>query len=138
MFATLLSLWIIGSLKVFSWIFFLRFSVVSLLPAISSCSAPSPLNLGSLKVKGPCVQKLCICYQETGLNQDSSKAPKLQLGGFVGLLVLVCNLGDTIWMLTVVLILLYPLLYDLVNRGCRWIQEKWSTLNTNWGNLSCC
>lgn len=80
---------------------------------------PPPLNLGSLKVKGPCVQKLCIRCQETGLNQDSSKAPELQLGGFVGLLVLVFGLGDTIWVLTVVLVLLYLLLYDMVNRGCR-------------------
>ena len=80
---------------------------------------PPPLNLWSLKVKEPCVQKLWVHYQETGLNQDSSKAPELQLGGLVGLLVLVCDLGDTIWKLLVILVLLYHLLYDLVNRGCQ-------------------
>ena len=58
-------------------------------------------------------------YQEIALNQDRSKTPELQRVRFVGLLVLLCDLCDTIWMLMAVLVLFDILIYDLVNRDCQ-------------------
>lgn len=63
--------------------------------------------------------KLWIRYQEIALNQGRSKTPELQCVRFVGLLVSVCDLCDTIWMLVVVLGLFDILFYDLVNRVCQ-------------------
>lgn len=63
--------------------------------------------------------KLWMRYQEIALNQGRSKTPELQCVRSVGLLVSVCDLCDTIWMLVVVLGLFDILIYDLVNRVCQ-------------------